>query len=321
MNTRSIRKPSTWIALVAGVLGVVSCDGNEDQAAWWGGEQQRIELSQQLELKKFRFDQVVTRDFEEFEALRRLAASNAGHLETLRQRRNALDDQVASLQARRAEFRLAAVNEQRQRAIGQSFETLNLVSGRNFEKVTVSAIDDSGVTIRHSVGSARLRFNDLDAGQRLFFGLEADLAVAAAERESQNAVDYERWIDGQMAAIDDKKQKQSADARREQLETQRNYSDLAARQLAASSSRPLAQTGMSLSSSPTRYSSSYSRYRTYRPSYRYVYYNDTPSWSCHSAARPVLTRYGARAGAPGYVAPSSVPRRQSFAETTLPSIP
>ena len=321
MSTRSIGKTTAWTAVVAAVLGIVSCDGNEDQAAWWGGEQQRIELSHQLELKQFRLDQVVTRDFAEFEALRRSAPSNAERLETLRQRRNALDDQVASLQARRAEFRLAAVNDQRQRAIGQTFEKLDLVSGRNFDKVTVSAIDDSGVTIRHSVGSARLRFDDLDAGQRLFFGLEADLAVAAVKRESQDAVDYERWIDGQMAAIDDKKQKVSADARHEQLETQRNYSELAARQLAASSSRPLAQTGTSLASSPTRYSSSSSRYRTYRPSYRYVYYNNTPSWSCYSASRPVLTRYGARSGAPGYVAPSGLPRRQSFADTTLPSIP
>ena len=321
MSTRFIGKISARVAAVAAVFGLVGCSPEEDSAAWWSGEQKRTELSHQLELKNFRLDQVINPDYEECEGLRSSVASTAGHLETLRQRRNGLADQVNSLETQRTGFRTAAIQGQRQRAIGRSFDRLNLVSGRQFQKVTISAIDDSGVTVRHNDGSARLCFDDLDAEQRQFFGLEPDLAIAAMERESQDTANYERWIDGQMAALDEKKEKLSADAQREKLENQRQQTDLAARQISASASRALAQTGSSLSSSPTHYSSSYPRYRTNRTAYRYVYYDNTPNCSYSDACNPVLTRYGARSGAPGYVGPTSLPRRQSFADTTLPSIP
>ena len=321
MSTRFIGKISARAAAAAAVFGLIGCSPDEDSAAWWGGEQKRVELSHQLELKSFRLDQVVTPDYEEFEGLRSSVANNAGHLETLRQRRNGLVDQVDSLEAQRSGFRTAAIQGQRQRAIGRSFDRFDLVSGRQFQKVTISAIDDSGVTVRHSDGSARLRFDDLDTEQRQFFGLEPDLATAAMEKESQDTANYERWIDGQMAALNDKKEKLSADAQREKLENQRQRTELAARQIAASGSRALAQTGTSLSSSPTHFSSSYPRYRTNRTTYRYVYYDNTPNWSHSGACNPMLTRYGARSGAACYVAPTSLPRRQSFADTTLPSIP
>ncbi len=299
-------------------LLAVGCGRNQDRADWWQGEQQRIELSQQLELKKYRFEQAHSRDFKQLEKLRCSTTEAAASLKSLRQQRLTLGDQIESLEGQWAGFREATIRDQRQSAMRKTFDKLTSASGRTFVDVSVVSIDDSGVTIRHVDGSARLRFADLDAGQRVFFGLEADLALAAEQQETRDVADYERWVEARMVVIDEKKLKDAESARREDLEIRRLRSQAAAQLAANSSVRPLAQPATSVGNRSWSYSSAYSNYRVRRPTYRYVYYNNTPTYRCQPFSANICS---GQMTTPYIYTPPVMHRHQSFADTTVPSIP
>ena len=298
-------------------LAVVGCGKNQDLSGWWQGEQQRIELSHQLELKKYRYEQVYSHDFEQLESLRHSTAKAGPMLEALRRQRLTLSDQIESLTGQWVGFRESKIQDQRQHAMRKTFEKLTLVSGRTFVEASVASIDDSGVTIRHADGSARLRFADLDARQRIFFGLEADLARAAEEQEARDLAAYESWVDKRMVAIDEKKTKDAENGRREDSASQRTRAVLAAQLLTAANVRPLARPATNVGSRSWSYSGNYSNYRAYRPTYRYVYYNNTPDYTC----RPAASVYPCRVISPYIYTPPVVTKHKSFADTTIPSIP
>lgn len=299
-------------------LLAVGCGKNQDQAGWWQGEQQRIELSQQLQLKKYRYEQVDSRDFAQLERLRRSTTEAAASLKSLRQQRAALAGQVESLEGQWAGFREATLRDQRQSAMRKTFDKLTSASGRTFVEVSVVSIDDSGVTIRHADGSARLRFADLDAGQQIFFGLEADLALAAEQQETRDAADYERWVEARMVVIDEKKLKDAESSRREDLETRRLRSQTASQLAANASVRPLARPATNVGNRSWSYSSAYSNYRVRRPTYHYVYYN-TPTYRYQPSSSDNIC--SGRVTTPYIYTPPVVRRHQSFADTTIPSIP
>ena len=309
--------------VIVAALLAVGCGKNQDQAGWWQGEQQRIELSQQLELKKYRYEKTYSRDFEQLEKLRRSTPPTIALLQSLRLQRQTLGEQIESLEGQWVSFRETAIREKRQHAMSKTFEKFSLVSGRTFVAVSVASIDDSGVTIRHADGSARLRFADLDAKQRVFFGLEADLALAAEQQETRDAADYERWVQARMVVIDEMKLKEAEIARRDQLETRRLRVESAARLAANSSVRPLAQPATNVGSRSWSYSGNYSNYRASRSAYRYVYYYNTPS--CNTSSYDCLpssyTVYPGGPTTPYLYTPPVIPTRNSFADTTIPSIP
>lgn len=304
-------------AVIVAAFLAVGCGENPDQVGWWQGEQQRIELSQQLELKQFRYDQGDSRDFEQLEKLHHSSALAAAALKSLHQQRLALGDEVDSLEGQWAEFRESTIRGQRQVAMGQTFENLTSATGRTFVAVTVAAIDDAGVTIRHADGSARLRFADLSASQRVFFALEADLALAAEDKETQDAADYEQWVRTRMVAIEEKKQQDSESAKRDALANQRTRAALATQLASASASRTLARPTSDVGNRSWSYSDSYSSHRSYRPTYRYVYYDHTPHYGCG----PALNVYPRRHVSPYSYTSAVVHKRKSFADTTIPSIP
>ncbi len=317
MRAHFLLQVASRAAVILAALLAIGCRENQEQVGWWQGEQQRIELTHQLELKKFRFEQAYSRDFEQLEALRKSAQQTASALKSLRGQRTTLGGEVEMLEGQWAGFRDSMIRGQRQQAMGKTFEKFTSVTGRTFAAVTVAAIDDSGVTIRHADGSARLRYSDLDGGQRVFFGLEADLALAAEEKEAQDSADYERWVQTRMVAIDERKQRDSEIARREDLANQRTRAALAAQVASASATRPLARPATNVGDRSWSYSNSYSNYRSYRPTYRYVYYNTTPSYYCP----PAFTVYPKRPAARNVYTPSTVRGHKSFANTTLPYIP
>lgn len=318
MNPQSHNQFASSATVIVAALLAVGCGRNQELAGWWQGEQQRIELSQQLELKKYRFEQAHSRDFKQLEKLRHSTTEAAASLKSLRQQRLALGDQIESLEGQWAGFREATIRDQRQSAMRKTFATFTSASGRTFVEVSVVSIDDSGVTIRHVDGSARLRFADLTSEQRVFFGLEADLALAAEEKETRDAADYERWVEARMVVIDEKKLKDAESARREDLENRRLRSQAAAQLAANSSVRPLARPATSVGNRSWSYSSAYSNYRVRRSAYRYVYYNNTPAYGCQPFSANI---YPGRVTTP-YVCPSPVGHKhQSFADTTIPSIP
>lgn len=319
MISHSHQQFASGASVIVAALLAAGCGKNQDRADWWQAEQQRIELSQQLELKKYRFEQAYSHDLEQLESLRLMTTGNVALLKSLRKQHQAVSGKIESLEGQWAEFRESTIRQQRQHAMNKTFEKLSLASGRTFVDASVVSIDDSGVTIRHADGSARLRFADLDAKQRVFFGLEADLALAAEEQETRDAADYERWVEARMVVIDDQKLKDSENARRDELETRRLRVESAARLAANSNVRPLARPATNVGDRSWSYSGAYSNYRAYRPAYRYVYYYNTPSYNyCQPSA---YTVYPSRGPTPYIEPPPVVTKRKSFADTTIPSIP
>ena len=232
----------------------------------------------------------------------------------LRQRQTDLAGDVQAMRENWEDFRAQTIRDRRQVALGQTFEHFELPSGRSFKDASVADINDAGVTIRHANGSARLGYYDLDASQRLFFGLEVDLAIAAKEKEAREAAAYEQWIAERMVAVQEKQELAAAAAKREDEENRRRQSAIAARQVTAAADRPLAQAATSFSN---RGYSSYRTYRTYRPTYRHVNYSSTPFYyNYYNPCSPrvynprIVTNHGI-----------VFPRHRSFANTTLPSIP
>jgi cell division protein FtsB len=316
MRPLTFSKLSSGIALGAAALLAVGCGKKQDPTVWWQGEQERIELSQQIELKKFRFEQLDSADFAELDGIHRHSSAVDSKIASLRTQSNELQAQINSLKAKWEDYKGVALEEQRRKALGKSFETLRLSSGREFENVSVASIDDSGVTIHHTYGSARLRYADLDSRQRMFFGLDEDLALAAQKKESEDAVAYERWVHDQskiaaIAAVAKNEKQNAASARLREISDQKRRSDALADQIYASNTRTLAQPSKSVGGV---YSRSYSNYRSYSPSYRYVYYGASNCYNNYGANRIVTY--------PTWFPNKRVgPTTQSFSNTTIPSIP
>lgn len=303
--------------MIAAVFLSSGCSNPEDKAAWWRAEQQRIELNHLLALKKYRHEQADSRDFEQLAGLRRSMDALAPKLVSLTEQRSALANQIDSLQRQWVEFREARIRDQRQKALGTSFAEFGLVSGRKFVEVTVASIDDAGVMIRHADGSARLRYANLDSSQREFFGLDPELALAAEEKESQNSAEYEQWIERQVLAVHEKKRKDLEVASRRESAIRKNKSEFAARQVIAANAKPLSKPASNVGRRSYSRSSSYWYYSSYRPAYQYGCYNYTPYYAC----RPSMNVFPGRRITPTGYAPSVLPTRKSFADTTIPSIP
>lgn len=280
------------IAITASVLSISfflgGCNQDHGQTAWWEGEEERIELVKQIELKKYRYDQFLGSDFEDLQKVRSASEKLSATKKELESRYALVAAEVNSLNEQWSGFRESMIRAHRQRALGKSFDKLVLASGRTFENASVTAINDSGVTIRHSDGSARLRFEDLNAGQRWLFGLEEDLAIAAHQKESQSAAEYERWVDTRLASNEAKAKEAAETARQDRIAANSARADLLASQTASANVSPLSRpsTSSSYRSNYSGYRSNYSSYRTYTPVYR-VYYN-TPSYNYCS---PAVTRY------------------------------
>lgn len=285
-----------FAAAVAAIAQLsVGCRTNQSQSEWWQGEQERIGLSQQLELCRFRLELRPSGNLKELNRLSELAQANASLLSSLQRQRHFLTEEVGSLERNRADFKLSTIRERRHEAIGKVFETFQSASGRKFLNASVKAIDDAGVTIRHADGSARLRFADLDAGQQVFFGLDAGRAFAAEENESVAFIAYEREQDRQMAAIRLQEREDNLAAQRNELEIERKAVQLAARFVAASMAVPLARHARLVGRGSRDYFGYYPRYR-YRSNYstyRHVHYYSAPSY--RSVRRTIVSPQVARA--------------------------
>lgn len=248
---------------------------------WWQDEQERLELSQNLALKEYRFQQSGAAQVGELEKLNVSNKAGKQRLQNLNGQRTELRDQLESIQRQLAGLEKSIIENQRRNATGQKFKVLSSASGREYRDVAVMSVDDSGVAIRHADGSARLRYEDLDQKQREFFGLEESSAMAALEAEGRQAVAYEQWIDSGVTVTREKEARVSEMAKRDEEErAQRSRALVASRQSTVERERPLAQPSRSFGSGySSYYSNYYSNYRSSRPSsYRYVYYY-TPSQS------------------------------------------
>lgn len=296
---------------LAVALLTAGCGKRDGNAVWWQGEQQRMELSHQVALKQFRLQRLESVDFAELVQLRASNQEMGVSLKLLKQQRAALEAEAEDKQRSLAESREMFLRDHRNRAIGSSFAELITVTGRKFRDVTVASIDDAGVAIRHNDGTARLKYQDLDSKQQLFFGLEAELAVAAADRESRDRVAYDRWMDGQMAVVLEKNERLAENAARDERLASESRQRLAS-QITAAKVNPLAKPATTFGSGSSRYVTSFGSYDR-RSNYRYVYY--APNYCAPTfprACRPEMN--------PSY-RPVGTRTYPNFSNTTFPSAP
>jgi hypothetical protein len=305
-------------ALGLGLVLSVSCHTDEDRVEWWQAEQERIALSHLLELKEFQHSQIFGSSYQEFQKIREFAESDTNSIRVLSERRATLQNEVQFLAAELVDFKQFAIQGQRDQAMGRTFGELVLPSGRTFSNARVAAINDAGVTIRHAEGSARMGVDDLSPEQQVFFGLEADLAIAAERREFESAVSYERAVDVQLAAMKVQEKLNAESAMREEAAHRAKRTQIAAQQTIASSIRPLSQPATRLGSrswDPYSYRVQYPSDRFY---YGYTYYS-SPVYSrwCPS----VYSSGSSTRGVSGFTTSTTTGGSRSFSNINSSSNP
>ncbi len=248
-------------------LAGVGCGRKAVDAAWWEGEQERIDLVQQLALKEFRLSKRRDSGVLELEMLRLKSTGMAGSLASLTGQRDRLEQEIESLDARLMALRDDLLQERRQQALNRTFERLDANNGHSYQQVSVVAVDDAGVSIRHADGSARLRFGDLNEEHRQLFGLDQESALAAEEVEAADAAAYDRWIAQRLLVIHEEKESRELldEAAARKVRENKVY---AAREPVVASVSPLARPNRDLTYRPSRYRVYRSRYR---PTYHYNY--------------------------------------------------
>jgi hypothetical protein len=278
MNRQILGWTFLLTSITAASLLSVSCHKDQTEAEWWQGEQGRIRLVHQLELKQYRVSQSDVNGFEELKRLTGVTQRQAERLDLLVRQLRTLNEELAMLEGKWVDLRTTTLRNQRNRAIGQTFKSLESASGRKFQEVSVAAIDDAGVTIRHANGSARLRFADLSPDQQVLFGLDAELASAAEEREAIAAMTYERGMERQLAATQIREKNDAEDM----SAVGRNVFQGVAKYAAARMPSPLAKEATPIGRRFCYDFGYYPRYR-YRhrsrcSSFRNVYYYKIPNY-------------------------------------------
>jgi hypothetical protein len=210
------------VLILGGIAALLAgCRDQNNDPEWWRNEQQKIELSQYLELLQYRLAMRSGNEAEHLAAIQSATAKNRTVLSSLRMTQETLTGKVQSLQQQVAVAAQQAQQRTRTKAIGQHFDSLTLASGRTFHDVSVKNISDSGVSIRHAHGAARLRYSDLLGEQRVYFGLSETSALAAEREEAEAAANYERLLASQLQDAQQIQQKKRWTSNANQRQTRR----------------------------------------------------------------------------------------------------
>ena len=162
-------------------------------------------MTQKIELAQYRISQIPP------SALNSTPEDIAEHIGELQARRNSLamrkdelSNTVSRLQEGWDKFRRDILTTARAAVIGREYEIFETARGKAYQDALVARIDDLGVAIKHTHGSARIGFNDLSVEEQAFFGLDSELASAALVEERRYLATYERQIDREMQIIVEK---------------------------------------------------------------------------------------------------------------------
>ena len=254
------------------LLILAGCDHEGSQAGYWQTEREGIELAQQLKLAEYRLSLAGEDQVEELAKLGETLRILEKRRETLQRLQVSLSTEIQQMESMKATALRMALEHQRASAQGRKFATFSLADGRTFQNVTVTGIHDSGVSIRHEHGTARVGYADLKPEQQAFFGLEENSSLAARAQEEQEALAYDQWIEQTMLAQAETEERSAAGAFSGGRQTMEKRPPVLAQSSAADRLRPLAQPatrfGNGTWSGRWRYGSSD---RSYRPRYYYVY--------------------------------------------------
>lgn len=261
---------------VTGMLAVLllpGCDDHRKDAGYWEIEREKIELEQQLKLLEYKAGRTGNGSPEELPRLENTLRELGARKISLLGNRSALVAGIRQIERQSAELGRLEIQDRRMDSLGRKFDSLALKDGRTFQNVAITGIDDGGVAIRHEDGAARLRYAELSPEQCALFGLEESAALAAENRERRESIAYERQLDEEMEVLRDKEERAASIASWD--DHARADRHLLARESAGGRTSPLAQPATTVGAGSWR---GYSRYRSHRPTYRYVhYYPVTPN--------------------------------------------
>lgn len=290
---------------LAASIGLISlmilpgCNRGGVEAGYWEAERERIELAQALSLSEYRLNQRESGGAAEFALVKARLPDLDFRLRELTRQQTELAAEINEIEERNDAFLQLAIRSQRSKVVGKDFDVLELRDGRIFRNVSIRAVDDGGVAVRHEHGAAKLRYADLSREQHALFGLEKDLALVAEQREHQQALVHEEWIDSELEVLRENEERDAVISPRKSGRLGAAASSTVVRNHANSPTRALAQPATPVGSGRW---SGYSRYRTYRPTYHYVRVYRTPSR---------FSDYGSCSNQGKYVRPSpTVPARR-----------
>ncbi len=92
----------------------------------------------------------------------------------------------------------ASIEKRRAAAFTKRLDRFETMKGRVYEDVRITAIDDGGISLAHSSGTARLRFDDLSPQQRRYFGMDEKAAAEIYRREWLAREAYENLVEEKM---------------------------------------------------------------------------------------------------------------------------
>lgn len=277
------------IVLVGAVCTLVSCGKRSSEARWWELEQTRIGLDCQLRLATYRWEAADKNraSFTNYQQMIEINERNTELIESMRVQKKVLHGEILATQNEWDKSRDLHKKTRRSNLIGKTFEVLSLEDGRHFNKVRITNIDDAGVAIRHSDGTARLDIHDLGEQKAAEFGIEKASALVALAKEEQQAIAYEQWHFSMMRSLEMlriEKNARNALAEKDKAKAVRSAAFSKAANTDASL-RPLAQPPRPFGASSIRW-----RYpwRTYSYRYRPVYVYQHPKYYHHAynAGRP-----------------------------------
>ena len=256
-----------------------ACTGDKRDSAWWANEKTIIELRNDIQLAKYNVQQMPSEKFADTTDSAESCSDLRDEVSALSISKNRLSGEILEMKNNWEGFRRSILGERRSKTTGLTFNSITTTGGRTYDDVTISRIDDGGVSLRHRVGTARLRLEDLDQDRQAFFGLDREFALTAHEKESKRRMAYNQWVSKGMAAADAKQEKLDEERRKEE-KLQASERALTASLRAARSTALSSSVG---SLGETRTVSTGRRYSTYgsygRTRTRYYYPTNTSS-SC-----------------------------------------
>lgn len=271
-----------WFGVIALSAVAISCSDEEHDRVWWDNEKTIIELTNQLELEQLRAKMTLglTETHPVSEETPDPVAIES-EIALLISQKGSLEKEVSQLVEGWNGFRRSVLIEKRSSVNGTSYKEYDPGNGKIYHDVTVTAIDDSGVSIRHSKGTARLRFEDLDLEGCVNFGLDEQFSHDALRIEREHRIAYEKWIEKGMAAKEAERLAAAETRKREEerLQAQRRLAALNTASNSVNTSPLTASFGKlgetkEFSRRSYYYSNYYGTYGTRRSTY-YRYYTPT----------------------------------------------
>lgn len=92
------------------------------------------------------------------------------------------------------------IEKRRAEETGKKYKEYTTLEGRVYKDVTITAINDAGISITHADGLARLRFEHLTPEQRKDFGITKEGSTAIYTEEMKAQAAYEAKVDAELKA-------------------------------------------------------------------------------------------------------------------------